>query len=212
MVDMNNLRERVSGESFDYTLLMECLSDYSSPRSKITQLLRSGEILRLKKGLYIFGPQRRRSLVSLEILANQLYGPSYVSLEYALAFYGLIPEFVAEVTSVTTKRQKMYETPIGRFSYTPIPIKLFSTGFTLIQVADYGSALIATPEKAINDLLYIRDSKISSNSDLEALLFEDLRMDQQSVARLKIGILQEILKAGGSPVLSYLITWLRSNK
>lgn len=209
---VNNLRESVSGESFDYTLLMDCLSDYSSPRSKVTQLLRSGEIIRVKKGLYVFGPQRRRSLISLEILANQLYGPSYVSLEYALAFYGFIPEFVAEVTSVSTKRKKMYETPIGRFSYTPIPAKLFSVGFTLLQVADYGSALIATPEKAIADLLYIRNSKILSILDFEALLFEDLRIDPSSIARLKIGILLDILKAGGSPVLSLLITWLRSNK
>ncbi len=207
---MNVLRERVKGESFDYTLLMDCLSDYSSPRSKVTHLLQSGEIIRIKKGIYIFGPERRRSLVNLEILANQLYGPSYVSLEYALAFYGFIPEFVAEVTSVTTKRQKMYETPIGRFSYTPIPTKLFSTGFTLLQVADYGSALIATPEKALADLLYTRNFKIKSNQDLEALLFDDLRMDHLKIAHLRIGILDDIRKSGGSSILSFLISWLRN--
>lgn len=209
---MNNLRQSVVGESFDYQQLMDCLSDYSSPRSKVTNLLRSGEIIRVKKGLYVFGSELRRSMISLEILANKLYGPSYVSLEYALASYGFIPEYVAEVTSVTTKRQKLYETPIGRFSYTPIPTKLFSVGFTLLQVADYGSALIATPEKAVADLLYTRFGNISSLPDLEALLFEDLRMDHTSVARLKIGALQEILKAGGSPGLSLLITWIRQSK
>ncbi len=209
---MNNLRGKVQGESFDYTVLMDCLSEYKSPRSKVTHLLRSGELIRVKKGLYVFGTQQRRSLVSLEILANQIYGPSYVSLEYALAFYGLIPEFVAEVTSVTTKRQKMYETPIGRFSYTPIPIHLFSTGFTLLQITDYGSALIATPEKALADLLYIRKFKIKSNSDLEALLFDNLRLDQTSIRKLHIGVLSDILKAGGSPILSLLMNWLRSNK
>lgn len=209
---MNPLREKAPGESFDYTFLMDCLSAYKSPRSKVTHLLRSGEIIRVKKGLYIFGPQQRRSLVSLEVLANQIYGPSYVSLEYALAFYGLIPEFVVEVTSVTTKRQKKYETPIGRFSYIPIPVALFSTGFTLLQITDYSSALIATPEKAVADLLYLRKLKIKSNSDLEALLFEDLRLDQTGIKRLHIGVLSDILKAGGSPVLSLLINWLRSNK
>lgn len=209
---MSELRDRVKGESFDYTFLMDSLSDYKSPRSKVTHLLRSGEIIRVKKGLYVFGSQQRRSLLSLEILANQIYGPSYVSLEYALSFYGLIPEFVAEVTSVTTKKQKKYETPIGRFSYTPIPVALFSTGFTWLQMTDYGSALIATPEKALADLLYVRKIKITSKSDLEDLLFEDLRLYRTGIEKLHIGVLTNILKAGGSPVLSLLIDWLRSNK
>ena len=83
---MSNLREEVEGESFDYNTLIDCLSDYRSARSKITQMLKSEEIIRVKKGIYIFGPTHRNSLVSLEILANQIYGPSYVSLEYALSY------------------------------------------------------------------------------------------------------------------------------
>ena len=175
---MVNLRESVEAETFDYTTLMYYLSEYKSPRSKVTQLLRTGEIIRVKKGLYVFSSSQRRSLISLEVLANQIYGPSYVSLEYALAFYGLIPEFVAEVTSVTTKRQKMYQTPVGRFSYTPLPTPLFSVGFTLMPQADSGSALIATPEKALADLFYTRKLKITTDSDLKALLFEDLRLNE----------------------------------
>jgi hypothetical protein len=209
---MSHLREKIQGETFDYPFLMDCLAEYKSPRSKVTHLLRSGAIIRIKKGLYIFGSQQRRSLIPLETLANQIYGPSYVSLEYALSFYGLIPEFVAEVTSVTTKRQKRYETPVGRFSYVPIPTKLFSVGFTLLQVTNYESALIATPEKALADLIYTRKLKITSPSDLVAFLFDDLRLDQTSSKKLHIGILLDILKAGGSPVLSLLIDWLRSRK
>lgn len=209
---MNIVRDGAEGESFDYSFLMNCLSQYKSPRSKITHLLRSGELIRVRKGLYIFGPKLRRSMVNLEVLANQIYGPSYVSCEYALAFYGLIPEHVVEVTSVTTKRQKKYETPIGRFSYAPLPTRLFSTGFTLFQMDDRTSALIATPEKALADLLYIRKIKIKSPSDLEDLLFEDLRLDPTGVKKFHIGTLSEILKAGGSPVLSLIINWLRSNK
>ena len=181
---------------------MNCLSSYKSPRSKITQLLRSGDLIRIKKGLYIFGPKQRHALVSLEVLANQIYGPSYVSCEYALAFYGLIPEHVVEVTSVTTKRQKKYETPIGRFSYAPLPTQLFSTGFTLFQIDDQQSSLIATPEKALADLLYIRKIKINTISDMEDLLFDDLRLDPDGVKRFHIGVLTDILKAGGSSTLS----------
>lgn len=209
---MNNLRGKLQGESLDYIFLMDCLKNYKSPRSKITHLLRSGELIRVKKGLYVFGTSYRRSLLSLEILANKIYGPSYVSLEYALAFYGLIPEYVVEVTSVTTKRRKKYETPLGRFSYEPLPTSLFSTGFTLLQVSDQELALIATPEKALADLFYMRRFKIETIPDLEALLFEDLRLDEAGIRKFHIGVLSDILKAGGSPILGLLINWLRSRK
>lgn len=209
---MNSLRDKIEGESFDYTFLMHCLSQYKSPRSKITHLLRSQELIRIKKGLYIFGPRLRRSLISLETLANQIYGPSYVSCEYALAFYGLIPEYVVEVTSVTTKRQKNYETPIGRFSYVPLPTPLFSIGFTLLQIDNFQSALVATPEKALADLLYIRKIKIKTTLELEDLLFEDLRLDPEGVKKFRVGVLSDILRAGGSPILSLIINWLRSHK
>ena len=209
---MTMLRKNIASETFDYNILMDCLSDYKSPRAKVTHLLRSGEIIRVRKGLYAFGSELRRSPVCLEILANQIYGPSYVSLEYALAFYGLIPEFVAEVTSVTTKRWKMYETPLGRFSYAPMPTALFSVGFTLLQFSAAASALIATPEKALADLLFTRKLKIQSDSDFEALLFDDLRLDEMGLKRMHIGALQDILKAGGNPILNFLIDWLRNNK
>jgi predicted transcriptional regulator of viral defense system len=209
---MNTIRDHIKGEVFDYTYLMSCLAEYNSPRSKITHLLKSGDIIRVKKGIYVFGQRHRRSVISLESVANHLYGPSYVSLEYALAFYGLIPEFVAEVTSVTTKRHKMFETPIGRFSYTPIPVSLFTTGFTILQVSDYESALIATKEKALADLFYIRKTKINRETELEELLFEDLRLDESLLRKFHIGILQDILYTGGNSTLSILLGWLRRNK
>jgi hypothetical protein len=209
---MNILRDHAKGEIFDYAYLMDCLADYSSPRSKVTHLLRREDIIRVRKGLYVFGARDRHSMISLESVANQVFGPSYVSLEYALAFYGLIPEFVAEVTSVTTKRQKMFETPIGRFSYAHIPVALFATGFSLIQVSDYESALIATKEKALADLLYVRRIKVSTNGELEALLFEDLRLDEAGIKKFHIGVLEDIQKVGKNQTLALLIEWLRKNK
>lgn len=209
---MNILRERVKGEIFDYTSLMDCLAAYNSPRSKVTHLLRSGDIIRVKKGLYVFGAKHRRSLLSLESVANQIFGPSYVSLEYALAFYGLIPEFVAEITSVTTKRPKMFETPIGRFSYVHLPVPLFATGFTLIQVTEHESALIATKEKALADLFYVKKMKIYTHTELEALLFEDLRMEETEIRKFHIGVLENILKNETNQTLSLLISWLRKKK
>lgn len=208
---MNILRNNIQVEVFDYNYLMDCLVDYKSPRSKVTHLLRNEDILRVKKGLYVFGQAHRRSVINPESIANQIYGPSYVSLEYALQFYGLIPEFVAEVTSVTTKRHKMFQTVIGRFSYVPIPITLYSTGFTLLQMSDYEAALIAKKEKALADLFYVRRLKIKTRNELEALLFDDLRLDEQQMKKFHIGVLQDIVKAGGHPAVSLLIDLLRNS-
>jgi hypothetical protein len=209
---VNILRDRVAGESFDYNFLMDCLSDYKSPRSKVTHLLRAGDLVRVKKGLYVFGSRWRRSMICPEALANQIYGPSYVSREYALAFYGLIPEHVIEVTSMTSKRQKNYETSIGRFSYLPLPVPLFSVGYTIMPMTNSTSALIATPEKALADLLYVRKMQIQTATELEELLFDDLRLDETGIKKLRIGVFTEILRQGGSPLLTLLIEWLRRNK
>jgi hypothetical protein len=209
---MNILRAKTDCELFDYTFLMDCLSRYKSPRSKITQLLRSGEVIRVKKGIYVFAPELRRSMVNVEMLANQIYGPSYVSREYALAYYGLIPEHVFEVTCMTTKRKKLFQTPMGRFSYTPLPKHLFSIGFTLTQMSDKSSALIATPEKALADLFYVRKFQIDTLEELVDLLFMDLRLDPQGIKKFRIGVLSDILEAGGSPILVLLINWLRNER
>ncbi|MBF5059620.1 hypothetical protein [Candidatus Neptunochlamydia vexilliferae] len=200
-------------------------------------------------------------MYSLEILANKIYGPSYVSLEYALAYYGMIPEHVVEVTSVTSKRKRLYNTPVGRFSYTPIPLSLYGVGFTLLEEkpipiptqdlggcqsqrsrfspieaglypGDRGDAegvkagdsgagktqilsrnryiLIATPEKALADLFYVKKPQVKTEEELEMFLFEDLRLEESAVLKLNIETLADIQKKGGSPLLSLLIHYLRS--
>jgi hypothetical protein len=79
------LRQRIEHEEFDYQILLDALREYSNPRDKISDLLDKGVIIRVKKGLYVFGVQYRRRPIVREILANLIYGPSYLSLEYALA-------------------------------------------------------------------------------------------------------------------------------
>ena len=106
-----DLRQAIPFEEFDYQALMGALADYARPRDKVTDLLAKGIIVRVKKGLYIFGEKWRRKPFSREILANLLYGPSCVSLDYALHYHGLIPERVEAVTSVTTKRGARFNTP-----------------------------------------------------------------------------------------------------
>src|SRR5436190_9717139 len=96
---INLLRKLAEKEIIDYTFLISVLSNYASPRDKITAWLKSGDLIRVKKGLYVFGKDVALTPFSHEVLANLIYGPSAISLSYALAFYGLIPERVTTVTS-----------------------------------------------------------------------------------------------------------------
>ena len=207
---MNIIRNSTDREELDYNFLLDCLKDYASPRAKITRLLKRKDLIRVKKGIYLFGVQHRRSLYSPEILANMIYGPSYVSLEYALSYHGLIPEGVEEITSVTTKRSIEFSTPVGRYTYRHIPEALFSVGFTCLPMIEQRSALVATPEKALCDLLYLRKFQVENEADLRDLLFENLRLDETALSRFRIGLLKQIRKAGGSHAIEHLITYLRS--
>lgn len=170
------LRDSALTEEIDYNFIKHALFKYKKPRAKINDLLKKGTIIRVKKGLYIFGPETARELYSKETLANLIYGPSYISLEYALSFYGLIPERVEAVTSVTNKRKKYFNTPVGIFSYRYINPLIYSYGITLYEVDKYHPILIASREKALSDMLYFSD-KMMDGSQIEKYLLEDLRMD-----------------------------------
>lgn len=209
---MLQLRSKSQGEEIDYTFVMDCLKDYKSPRAKLTTLLQKGDLIRVKKGLYLFGSDYRKGPYSPEIMANKIYGPSYVSREYALAYYGLIPEYVAEVTSVSIKRARNFDTPIGRFSYFHLPPKLYQVNFNLVSVRNNETALFATAEKALADLLYFRDDHPETLNEIVDLLFDDLRLDDALVSRMRIGMFNEILKAGGSPMIKLIIEWLKEQK
>ena len=113
------------GHPFDYTYLMDMLQGYRYPRNKIQRLVNSQKLMRLKKGLYLKGTQQDQP-VQKALLANLIYGPSYISLEYALSYWGLIPEYVEEVTSITNKRNKVFRTPLGVFSYRYLPAYKFA--------------------------------------------------------------------------------------
>ena len=83
---LEELRSKIISEEFDYQSLLNCLREYDRPRDKITDLLRQGAIIRIKKGIYVFGERYRRQPFSREVLANMIYGPSYISLDYALHY------------------------------------------------------------------------------------------------------------------------------
>lgn len=172
------IRKKISQEEFDYQTLLVALRDYARPRDKISDLLSKGIITRVKKGLYVFGDGARRRLYSTEVLANLIYGPSYISSDYALQHYGLIPERVEGVTSVTTGRSHRFLTPVGLFIYRTIPIRAFQIGMDRIEIGDGRAFLLATPEKALADRIYEdRGTGIHTQKELHDYLDRNLRVD-----------------------------------
>lgn len=110
--------------------LLSMLDEYRSPNDKIVRMINDGWLQLIRKGLYAVSPEITGIPLSLPLVANLLYGPSYVSMDYALSYYGIIPERVVEVTSMTTKRGKVYDLPVGRFSYTHSQPQLYSIGIS----------------------------------------------------------------------------------
>lgn len=203
------LRERAPGNELDYGFVMDCLKGYSSPRAKLSRLLKSGALIRVKKGLYVFSQNYRRGSISMEMLANMIYGPSYVSLEWALRYYGMIPERVEEITSVTIKRQAHFDTPIGRFTYEHCNHAAYPIGLTRYEESKYQSALIATKEKAVADQLVIRRGKVTSLTELEKILFQDQRMEEEDLATLDVSVIDRIISAHSHSALVYLALLIR---
>ena len=126
------------------------------------------------------------------LLAASIYGPSYLSFEYALAHYGLIPEAVHQFTSASfdKKRAKQFETPFGVFSYRDVPEEAFPYGIQPLIENGYGFRL-ATPEKALCDELY-KLSPCANRVELEQLLFEDLRIERQAFLELDLAEMEQL--------------------
>jgi predicted transcriptional regulator of viral defense system len=174
MIDL----EQYGNIPVNHAVLLEKLSDYRSPNDKIAAMGKRGDIIRLKKGLYVVSPKISRKPLSRELIANHLYGPSYVSLETALAFYGLIPEKVFAVRSATFKRAKRFENTVGRFEYITVPQDYYSIGIRQQIVENEYTYLIASPEKALCDLILVTPNlRLQSVKAMREYLEEDLRVD-----------------------------------
>ena len=207
------LRNKIPHEEFDYQTLLDALRGYAQPRMKISGLLAKGTIVRVKKGLYIFGESERRRPFCRELLANLIYGPSYISLEYALHYHGLTPERVEVVTSVTCGRSRTFDTPVGAFSYRMIPLEAFRTGMDQAELDAGRSFLIAIPEKALADRIVAeRGVGITTQKELHEFLVEHLRIDPAALAKLDPARLAEIAghyRSRRVKLLADLVTRLR---
>lgn len=175
------IRIKIEQEVFDYTQLMSVLVEYKKPRDVVTSLIKTEQIIRIRKGLYIFGKTWRRKVIEREMLANLIFGPSVLSLDYALSYYGLIPERIEELTSITSGRSRVFNTPIGIYSYTQLGVKKLSFGYSIQKSSD-SSWLIATPLKALFDKVWC-DKRFTptSPSSFFSYLVEDLRIDMEQL-------------------------------
>lgn len=158
-----------------YSLLEKSISNVNE---KISNLVRNKELIRLKKGFYTFSKLYQTKPINLISVANTLYSPSYVSFDYALSYYGMIPERVSEVTSATSKNEKLFDTPIGRFSYKKISLDAYSLGIDWIYDDIDGGRFIATAEKALCDKIkYDRGIGTLTQASMIEYLKYDLRID-----------------------------------
>ena len=168
-------------------MLHDELRRYANPAAKISRMMDSGQLTPLIKGLY-----ETDASVPGHYLAGVLYGPSYLSFEFALAWHGLIPEAVYSYTSATCGkgRKKRYDTAFGTFLYRDVPIAVFPFGIQLHLENGYSFA-IASPEKAICDQLYTI-SPCDNRAALKRCLYEDLRIEPSAFAALDMDALTEL--------------------
>lgn len=181
-------------------------SEYCNKDTKLSREVNAGKLFRIINGLYETDPNTPGYL-----LAGSIYGPSYISFEYALSFYGLIPERVTTITCATfdKKKKKQYSTNFGTFTYRDIPVLAYPEEILLKEENNY-SYQIATPEKALCDKLYTI-SPLNNYSNLENMLFNDLRIDKEEFNKLNINKIDKLSKLYHSTNIELLAKYIRRN-
>ena len=180
-------------------MLQEELSQYTDSFGKIKRLVDEGKLVLLKKGIYDTDSSRPGYLFSPVI-----YGPSYLSFDYALSRYGLIPEAVHEYTAATFNKgkRKMYHNAFGDYSYRDVPKAAYPFEVQLFADGDY-AYMMATPEKALCDKLYTLPP-VASVKEMKQLLFENLRIDEYEFSKLNAETIEHLSELYKSNNVHYL--------
>jgi hypothetical protein len=195
---MKNILKLIETPYVDSQTLLRFLADYKKPREAILRMVKNQELIRLKNGFYLISEkitQGNSRIIPFEQVANLLYGPSYVSMEWALSFYGMIPERVHTITSMTLGRNKEYHTSVGDFSYFTLSSEAYSIGVTQKKAPGFiGEFLIASPEKALADTVF-KTCKNLNKKQLRDELLESRRMDRQFFYELNKDLLNDIAES-----------------
>ncbi len=188
-------------------MILEELQSYANPKTKLSRMVKQGKYFQIARGLY-----ETDKNVPGHLLAGSIYGPSYISFEYALGFYEMIPEAVYTITSATFEKRKTKknETAFGTFTYRDVPSAAFPLNIRLIQEGSYFYR-IAEPEKALCDQLYTMPP--AKNIKLLAeLLFDDLRIEETELLKLEIEKIVFLSDRYHSTNIKKLITLLKRIK
>lgn len=177
-------------------VLQSLYKDYKSPNMHISMLEKKGLLIRLKRGLYVVAPGISGKELSVGLIANHLYGPSYVSMHWALMWYGLIPERIDIVTSITTRHTREFENALGRFTFRGVSKEYFSIGIKSQEDAGL-HFLLATPEKAICDMImqekHVPDQSVTR---LEVFFEEDMRIALEDLRQMDASIIRKCMEMG----------------
>lgn len=175
---------------FDLNVLASIYPDIKHANEKARRLEAEGKIIRLKRGLYVVSPEVSGQSLNRYLIANHIYGPSYVSMHTALRHYGLIPERVFLIQSLTTKHTRSFENAVGCFDYENCNQAYFSLGVRCERESGI-AYLIASPEKALCDVInYSKGVNLRFMKDVEVYLAEDIRFDMDELVHLDISIIE----------------------
>jgi len=198
---MQTLTEKVllfspPGGLFDETVIRNLLPDRSEAARKVLvhRAISAGEIIRLRPGLFLLAPEFRKTHPHPFVVAAMLHSPSHVSLESALSHHGLIPEAVFQVGSVTSARSRTFHTPVGVFSFVRVPASDPRAGVQALKVDGRSWAFVATPLRAIADLIYTRRD-VNWAKDGFAFLTESMRIERDDLEEISFKSLDEVCES-----------------
>lgn len=193
-MDLNQAIRSYATQPLTHQLLLSLLKEYRRPNDKVHQLLTNGVLSPVKKGLYVAGPAIGTSKPEPFLLANHILGPSYISLDTALSYHGLIPERVFETASMTTKASRSFTTAVGLFTYTHLALPYYTFGIQQARLTDDQFAMIASREKALCDKIAATAGIIlRSQTSAGTYLLEDLRMDEDNLRELNTRVMRNWL-------------------
>ena len=192
---------------YDFQSLNIKYKKYSNIYQKIKSEYEKGVLIKIKRDLYTDDLYNDR-----ELIANMCYNPSYISFEYALSYYGVIPEYVSVFTSAVfgKKNNKIYYMRDFIFDYKSIPSQVFSKGILFMKNSNNISYKIASKEKALCDLLYAK-YPVRSIKNLKQLLFEDLRIDENEFIKMDFNFILEIAPLYHSNSLNTLVKYIKGS-
>ena len=203
-MEFSQLLEIVGSDPvFESGLLLAGAVDPIDVRRQLSRWTKSGRLYQLRRGLYALAPPFQKVKPHPFVVANRMMRSSYVSLQSALGHYGLIPDIVPVTTSITTGRPNRWDTPLGVYTFRHIKTELFS-GYRLLALGGNQQAFVATPEKALLDLIhlqpggdapeYLRELRLQTldKLDLESLQLQAEQASSPKLRRAAASVLKEV--------------------